>query len=83
MEPGDADQVRPRDAAGVRRQGGAALDLGHLGRPWLLVGRPKQFQGHPSEVRAFEGRLDELAVYARPLTPEEIRRHAKLRAGAP
>jgi hypothetical protein len=48
----------------------------------LLVGRLKQFQGHPSEVRAFEGRLDELAVYDRPLTPDEIRRHAHIRVEA-
>jgi hypothetical protein len=45
----------------------------------LLVGRLKQHRNHPSEVRAFEGRLDELAVYDRPLSPEEIRRHASLR----
>jgi hypothetical protein len=52
----------------------------------LLVGRLKQRSGPPfaSEIRAFEGRLDELAVYDHPLTPEEIRRHAKLRvAGGP
>ena len=36
-----------------------------------------------SEVRPFEGRLDELAVYDRPLKPEEISRHARLRAGPP
>jgi hypothetical protein len=48
----------------------------------LLVGRLKQRSQppHASEIRAFEGRLDELAVYDRPLTPEEIRRHARLRA---
>jgi hypothetical protein len=48
----------------------------------LLVGRLKQRSLLPftSEIRAFEGRLDELAVYDRPLTPEEIRRHARLRA---
>jgi hypothetical protein len=48
----------------------------------LLVGRLKQRSLPPdtSEIRAFEGRLDELAVYDRPLTPDEIRRHAKLRA---
>jgi hypothetical protein len=45
---------------------------------YLLVGRLKQWHQHPSEVRAFEGRLDELAIYDRPLTPEEIRRHARL-----
>jgi hypothetical protein len=49
----------------------------------LLVGRLKQ-RSHPpfiQEVRPFEGRLDELAVYDRPLSPAEIRRHARLRAG--
>jgi hypothetical protein len=47
----------------------------------LLVGRLKQrsLPPHASEIRPFEGRLDELAVYDRPLTPEEIRRHAGLR----
>jgi hypothetical protein len=45
----------------------------------LLVGRLKLKHEHPSEVRAFEGRLDELAVYDRALTPEEIRQHAHLR----
>jgi hypothetical protein len=45
----------------------------------LLVGRLKQRRKDPAEVRAFEGRLDELAVYDRPLTPDEIRRHASLR----
>jgi hypothetical protein len=51
----------------------------------LLVGRLKQRSLPPnvSEVRAFEGRLDELAVYDRPLTPDEIRRHARLRAVGP
>jgi hypothetical protein len=50
----------------------------------LLVGRLKQrsLPPHISEIRAFEGRLDELAVYDRPLKPEEIRRHARLRAAA-
>jgi hypothetical protein len=44
----------------------------------LLVGRLKQKGRSPdtSEIRAFEGRLDELAVYDRPLTPDEIRAHA-------
>jgi hypothetical protein len=51
----------------------------------LLVGRLKQRSGppHSQEIRAFEGRLDELAVYDRPLTPAEIRRHAGLRAASP
>jgi hypothetical protein len=50
----------------------------------LLVGRLKQRSAPPflSEIRAFEGRLGELAVYDRPLTAEEIRRHAQLRAGS-
>ena len=48
----------------------------------LLVGRLKQYSLPPDEpeIRAFEGRLDELAVYDRPLSPDEIRRHARLRA---
>jgi hypothetical protein len=48
----------------------------------LLVGRLKRHSHPPwtSEIRAFEGRLAELAVYDRPLRPEEIRRHARLRA---
>jgi hypothetical protein len=47
----------------------------------LLIGRLKQWSLPPdiSEIRPFEGRLDELAVYDHPLTPEEIRRHARLR----
>jgi hypothetical protein len=48
----------------------------------LLVGRLKVFSQPPpmSEVRPFEGRLDELAVYDHPLSLEEIRRHARARA---
>jgi hypothetical protein len=48
----------------------------------LLVGRLKQrgWPPHLNEIRAFEGRLDELAVYDHSLTPEEIRHHAHLRA---
>jgi hypothetical protein len=52
---------------------------------YLLVGRLKQRSLPPnvSEIRPFEGRLDELAVYDHPLTPEVIRHHAGLRlAGA-
>jgi hypothetical protein len=47
----------------------------------LLVGRLKQRSQPPfsSEIRPFEGRLDELAVYDRQLSAEEIRRHARLR----
>jgi hypothetical protein len=45
----------------------------------LLVGRLKRRSlPRPEQIRAFEGRLDELAVYDRPLTPEEIRRHARM-----
>src|SRR5439155_12135780 len=48
---------------------------------WLLVGRLKQRAIPPqtAEIRPFEGRIDELAVYERPLTVEEIQRHAGLR----
>jgi hypothetical protein len=51
----------------------------------LLVGRLKRKSHLPftQEVRAFEGRLGELAVYDRPLTPEEVRRHARLGGAAP
>jgi hypothetical protein len=48
----------------------------------LLLGRLKQSPDTlPNQVRPFVGRLDELAVYDRPLTLEEIRRHREL--GAP
>jgi hypothetical protein len=49
----------------------------------LLVGRLKQRSRPPvmSEIRPFEGRLDELAVYDRSLKPEEISRHARFRSG--
>jgi hypothetical protein len=48
---------------------------------WLLVGRLKQRALPPEtgEIRPFEGRIDELAVYERPLSVEEIRRHAQCR----
>jgi hypothetical protein len=44
----------------------------------LIVGRLKRWSlpSRISEVRPFEGRLDELAIYDHPLTPREIRRHA-------
>jgi len=47
----------------------------------VLVGRLKQLSvpPHYTEIRPFEGRLDELAIYDRPLTVAEIRRHAALR----
>jgi hypothetical protein len=50
----------------------------------LIVGRLKQRSLPPliSEVRPFEGRLDELALYDRPLTPEEIGRHALYRGAS-
>jgi hypothetical protein len=44
----------------------------------LLVGRLKQKPLVPNgQIRPFEGRIDELALYERPLTVEEIRQHAK------
>jgi hypothetical protein len=48
----------------------------------LLIGRLKRWSTPPriDEIRGFEGRLDELAVYEHPLTPDEIRRHVRLRA---
>jgi hypothetical protein len=51
----------------------------------LLVGRLKQRSGPPftNEIRAFEGRMDELAVFDRALSPDEIRRHARMRVGGP
>jgi Concanavalin A-like lectin/glucanases superfamily len=45
----------------------------------LLVGRLKLEPADRNDARPFEGRLGELAVYDRPLTPEEIRRHAQAR----
>lgn len=47
----------------------------------LYVGRLKRQPQPPnfSEIRPFVGRLAELAVYARPLTADEIRRHFALR----
>jgi hypothetical protein len=45
----------------------------------LLVGRLKlQPRNELVEIRPFEGRIDELAVYGRPLTAQEIRAHALL-----
>jgi hypothetical protein len=61
-------------------------EAGAVTRPCrLLVGRLKEHPVDPrfNEIRPFEGRLDELAVYDRPLTPGEIRRHAGLRGPAP
>jgi hypothetical protein len=50
----------------------------------VLVGRLKQLsiRPHYSEIRPFEGRLDELAIYDRPLTVAEIRRHVALRTAS-
>jgi hypothetical protein len=50
----------------------------------LLVGRLKEQSGPPyfNEIRAFEGRIGELAVYDHPLTSEEIRRHAGFRVAS-
>jgi hypothetical protein len=47
----------------------------------LLVGRLKEWPlpDRGNQIRPFEGRIDELAVYERPLTGDEVRRHAKLR----
>jgi hypothetical protein len=60
-----------------------AMDAADLGTTacHLVVGRLKQrsLPSLMSEVRPFEGRLDELALYDRPLTPEEINRHAHFR----
>jgi hypothetical protein len=63
--PASPDEVSPEDPATTACR--------------LLVGRLKQRSLPPdmSEVRSFEGRLDELAVYDRALTPEEISRHAR------
>ncbi len=45
----------------------------------LLVGRLKWgAQSRLDQIRPFVGRLDELAVYDHPLSPEEIRRHYEL-----
>jgi hypothetical protein len=50
----------------------------------VLVGRLKQLsiRPHYSEIRPFEGRLDELAIYDRPLSDAEIRRHVALRTAS-
>ena len=47
----------------------------------LLVGRLKERSLPPDylQIRPFEGRLDELAVYDQPLTPQEIRQHHAFR----
>jgi hypothetical protein len=51
----------------------------------LVVGRLKTGrQPNQTQIRPFVGRLDELAVYDRPLSPEDIRRHYELgTAGRP
>lgn len=49
----------------------------------LLVGRLKQAPLKPTteQIRPFEGRIAELALYDHALTPEEIRRHCQHAAG--
>jgi hypothetical protein len=56
-----------------------SAEPGEVTRPcWLLVGRLKQWPAPArGQIRPFEGRIDELALYERPLSLEEIRRHAK------
>jgi hypothetical protein len=54
----------------------------------LLVGRLRTGKHwRPNQIRQFVGRLDELAVYDHPLSPEDIRRHYELgstgKGGAP
>jgi hypothetical protein len=45
----------------------------------LMVGRLKHgAQSRMDQIRPFVGRLDELAVYDHPLSPEDIRRHYEL-----
>jgi hypothetical protein len=48
----------------------------------LLIGRLKPEPRLPGRVhsRPFVGRIDELALYDRPLTAEEVRRHYELGA---
>ena len=43
----------------------------------LIVGRLKQWPlpTKNDETRSLDGRVDELAIYDHPLSPEEIRRH--------
>jgi hypothetical protein len=50
----------------------------------LLVGRLKQAPSRRTveQIRPFEGRMAELAVYDRPLTVEEVRRHYQRGAGS-
>jgi hypothetical protein len=44
----------------------------------LLLGRLKERPQNPRQFRSFAGRLDEFAVYGRPLSPAEIKRHFEL-----
>jgi hypothetical protein len=77
----DGEQVGTSPAkADVQAPEDAATTACHL-----LVGRLKRFSRPPdmSEIRPFEGRLDELAVYNHPLSPDEISRHARLRTAGP
>jgi hypothetical protein len=63
-------------------QGAAQVDLDEATTACrLLVGRLKtDAQPNIYQIRPFVGRLDELAVYDRPLSPEDIRRHYELGA---
>jgi len=47
----------------------------------LLVGQLKRWPlaGNADQIRPFSGRLDELAIYDRPLSLTEIQRHVKCR----
>jgi hypothetical protein len=57
------------------------LDPDHPTRScYLVVGRRTPDAGDPKDVRPFVGRLDELALYDRPLAAEEVRRHFRLAA---
>ena len=44
----------------------------------LIVGRRTPEGQNPKDSRSFVGRIDELAVYDRPLLDEEVRRHFRL-----
>jgi hypothetical protein len=47
----------------------------------VILGRlfPQGFDAQPHNLRLFRGGVDELALYDRPLSPEEIRRHFEAR----
>src|SRR5207302_5746649 len=67
--------------AGSSPPGADSADPEHVTTPCrLLVGRLKQWPVPVNnQIRPFEGRMDELAIYERPLTVEEIRHHARQR----